>query len=259
LIILFLNITVFDIIDIIIVAYLLYSIYMLIRGSVAFNIFIGIALLYFSWLTTRALDMEMTSSILGQVIGIGAIALLIVFQQEVRRFLILIGNKYFITNNKFSLEKLFSFEKKISQLNDLEPFIESIIKFSKEKTGALIVFSRKMDLSIYSQIGDEINASVSSRLIETIFQKDSPLHDGAIIIQGNKIKSARCVLPISENPNLPADFGMRHRSALGMSEVTDAIIVIVSEQTGKISVAIHGELIRDIDIESLKELLINEL
>lgn len=256
---LFLHISFFDILDIFIVAYLLYYVYMLIRGSVAINIFVAIALLYFIWQLAKSLQMEMISSILGQIMGIGVIALLIVFQQDIRRFLIMVGNRYLTYNNKFSLERFFSF-KLTSKIDlDIDAIAEACEKMSSEKTGALIVIARRMDLQAYSEIGEEIQAKVTPRIIISIFFKDSPLHDGAIIIQNNKIKSARCILPISENPNLPPEYGMRHRSGLGMSEVSDAIVVIVSEQTGTISVAIRGEIISELNRNSLKILLMNEL
>ena len=232
---------------------------MLIRGSVAINIFVAIAILYFVWQLTKSLQMEMISSILGQVMGIGVIALLIVFQQDVRRFLIMVGNRYFTHNNKFSLERFFSFKLSSKSDLDLDAISEACEKMSLDKTGALIVIARRMDLQAYSEIGEEIQAKVSSRIIQSIFQKESPLHDGAIIIQHNKIKAARCILPNSDNPNLPPEFGMRHRSGIGMSEVSDAIVVIVSEQTGNISVALRSEIIPDLNRNSLKILLMNEL
>jgi uncharacterized protein (TIGR00159 family) len=232
---------------------------MLIRGSVALNIFVAIAALYFIWQLTKSLHMEMISSILGQIMGIGVIALLIVFQQDIRRFLIMIGNRYFTANNKFSLEKFFSFNLNPKIEIDLDAIALACEKMSAEKTGALIVIARKMDLQAYSEIGEDIMAKINSHILLSIFQKDSPLHDGAVIIQNNKIKAARCILPLSENPNLPSDYGMRHRSALGMSEVSDALIVVVSEQTGQISVALRGEIISNLDRSSLKILLLNEL
>lgn len=256
---LFLSISVFDVLDILIVAYLLYYIYMLIRGSVAINIFVAIALLYFIWQLAKSLNMEMISTILGQVMGIGVIALLIVFQQDIRRFLIMVGNRYFTYNNKFSLERFFSFKLSTKIDLDLDTVSEACEKMGNEKTGALIVISRRMDLFAYSEVGEELQAKVSVSIILSIFQKDGPLHDGAIIIHHNRIKAARCILPISENPNLPSEYGMRHRSGLGMSEVSDAIVIIVSEQTGQISVATHGEIIANLNRNSLKILLMNEL
>jgi uncharacterized protein (TIGR00159 family) len=231
---------------------------MLIKGSVALNIFIGIAIFYLMWLAVRALHMEMLSTILGQVMGVGAIALIIVFQQEVRRFLLLVGSKYLTTSNKFSLSRLFSLRLKPRAELNIKSIMVAVENLARKNTGALIVIARKMNLDNYSHIGDPLNANISSRLIESIFHKDSPLHDGAIIIHNNKVKSARCILPVSDQLNLPPHMGTRHRAALGMSESTDSFIIIVSEQTGKVSFAFDGELVYDITVDVLTEKLQEE-
>jgi uncharacterized protein (TIGR00159 family) len=246
----FLTIRILDIIDVLLVAYLMYQVYMLIRGTVAMNIFIGILSFYLLWIIVRALGMQLLGSILGQVIGVGVIALIIVFQQEIRRFLIFIGNQYF-SRNRLSLEKVIPINITPQPKVKIKSIIKAVINMAKSKTGALVVIARKSELTVYAETGDSLNAETSSRLIESIFNKDSPLHDGALIINGDRIVAARCVLPISENLNLPPNYGLRHRAALGLSENTDALTIIVSEQTGKISLAESGKLLTDVGVKEL--------
>ena len=236
----FITLKILDVVDILLVAILLYQIYLLIRGTVAINIFVGVFALYLVWLIVKALNMELLSTILDKVIGLGVIALIIVFQQEIRRFLLYIGNRYFSRYN-FSIERLF-FPGRTEK--DIQLNVESIVKaarnMSETKTGALIVLARRSELEVYAETGDLIDAVVSSRLLENLFFKNSPLHDGAVIITNNKIHAARCVLPVTDNTNLPAHYGMRHRAAIGITEHTDAVVVVVSEETGKISFVMDG-------------------
>ncbi len=246
----FIEIRVFDVIDVLLVAYLMYQVYMLIRGTVAMNIFIGILLFYLLWIIVRALDMQLLGSILGQIIGVGVIALIIVFQQEIRRFLIYIGNQYF-SRNRLSLERVIPINITPQPKVRIKSIIKAVINMAKSKTGALVVIARKSELTVYAETGDSLNAETSSRLIESIFNKDSPLHDGALIINGDRIVAARCVLPISENLNLPPNYGLRHRAALGLSENTDSLTIIVSEQTGKISLAESGKLLTEVGVKEL--------
>ncbi|MHC1704272.1 MAG: diadenylate cyclase CdaA [Tenuifilaceae bacterium] len=251
----FITIRVLDIIDIILVAFLLYQIYMLIRGTVAINIFIGIFVLYMIWLVVKVLNMELLSSILGQIIGVGVIALIIVFQQEIRRFLLFIGTRY-LSKNRFSIENwLFPKQQNMIAPVNIDAIVKACRNMSEAKTGALIVIARKSELQFYADTGDTIEAETSSRLIENIFFKNSPLHDGALIIINDKIRAARCILPVTENPNLPAHFGMRHRAALGISEHTDALIVVVSEETGKISFGVDGDIKYGISSMELRQQL----
>lgn len=251
----FIPFRVLDLIDIFLVAFLLYQIYMLIRGTVAINIFIGISVLYIIWLVVRVLNMELLSSILGQIIGVGVIALIIVFQQEIRRFLLFIGTRY-LSKNRFSIENwLFPKQKNMVAPVNIEAIVKSCRHMSESKTGALIVIARKSELQYYAETGDVIDAETSSRLIENIFFKNSPLHDGALIIINDKIRAARCILPVTENLNIPAHYGMRHRAALGISEHTDALIVVVSEETGKISFVHEGEIKHGISSMELRDLL----
>lgn len=243
---LFITIRALDVIDVVLVAFLLYQMYMLIRGTVAINIFVGIVLLYIFWLVVRALNMELLSSILGQIIGVGVLALIIVFQQEIRKFLLFIGNRY-INRRRFSFENFFFPKKREKQiLVKVDAIVKACRNMSETRTGALIVIARKSELQLYAESGDIIDADTSTRMIENIFFKNSPLHDGAVIIVNDRILAARCVLPITENINLPPHYGMRHKSAIGITEVTDAIAIVVSEETGKISVASEGMLRYDI-------------
>jgi diadenylate cyclase len=256
---LFINVRVLDVIDIVLVAFLLYQIYMLIRGTVAINIFMGIFVLYVIWLVVRALNMELLSSILGQIIGVGVIALIIVFQQEIRRFLLLIGTRY-LSHRRFSIENLFfPRSKRVEVPVNVDAIVRAARNMSEVKTGALIVIARKSDLQVYAETGDLINAETSSRLIENVFFKNSPLHDGAMIIKNDKIYAARCVLPVTEKMNLPASFGLRHRAAIGITELTDAIVVLVSEETGKISLIKGGSVKYGISAMELKSLLDNSM
>ncbi|MDK2978941.1 MAG: diadenylate cyclase [Bacteroidales bacterium] len=253
----FITIRFLDILDILLVAFLFYQIYNLIRGTTAMNIFIAIFSLYLTWLVVKALNMQLLSSILGQVIGVGVIALIIVFQQEIRRFLLIISTRY-INNRKFSLENLFSFGNSKPSTIDINSIVNACSNMSAFKTGALIVISKKSDLMSFIKTGDIINADTSSRLLESIFFKNSPLHDGAVIIQNDKIIAARCVLPITERLDLPPQFGMRHRAAIGIAEKTDAVVIIVSEETGAISFAKLDDIETNIGPNRLRQLLENE-
>ncbi|MCX7862387.1 MAG: diadenylate cyclase CdaA [Bacteroidales bacterium] len=255
---LFIHITFFDVLDILLFAFILYKIYMLIRGSLAINIFIGIALIYLLWLSVRAFKMQLMEALLGQIMGVGMIALVIVFQQEIRRFLLLIGSKYFTINYRTRFLSLFKFQKKSKPILNFSSIEVSLKNLSDKKIGALFVIANKMSLDNYSHIGDTLNAHISSRLIESIFTKDSPLHDGAILIHNNKIVSARCILPISDRVDLPPHYGTRHRAALGMSEFTDSFIIVVSEENGAISFAHNGNLYYDVSIHDIKKALEEE-
>jgi diadenylate cyclase len=243
-----------DVVDILIVAYLMYQIYMLIKGTVAINIFIGIFSIYLVWLIVKALNMQLLGSILGQVISVGVIALIIVFQQEVRRFLLMLGSRYL----SHSLEKVLNLNIDEAPNVKIKHVVRACTFLSDHKVGALIIISRKSSLSLYSETGDILNAETSSRLLESIFNKNSPLHDGAVIIKNDKIHAARCILPVSENPDLPANYGLRHRAALGLTEHTDALAIIISEESGSISIADSGRIEHDLSRESLTQFLEKE-
>jgi uncharacterized protein (TIGR00159 family) len=252
------KITVLDIIDIVLVAVILFQLYKLIRGTAALSIFIGIFLIYMFWLIVKALNMELIGALLGQVIGVGVIALIIVFQQEVRRFLLVIGNRY-MTRRRFSFGKIFSsVEEETGSPKEAEEIVRAVESMAAKKTGALIVLGRKSSLDIYSEGGERISAIINAELLETIFFKNSPLHDGAVLIEDGKIFAARCPLPITDRVSLPPRFGMRHRAAIGISEHTDALVVVVSEESGKIMVAEAGEVKEHITPNELRQILLKE-
>ena len=234
----FIHVGISDIFDILMVALLMYQLYKLIRGTPALSIFMGIIILYLSWLGVRVFNMQLLSTILGQVLGVGVLALIILFQQEIRRFLMMLGTRY---QHSVFFQKLFNTVKNSGSW-DLDSIVRACRNMSETKTGALIVIERKLVLDMYAETGDEIDARISSRLLQNLFFKNSPLHDGAVILRRNRILSARCTLPITENPYIPAHYGMRHRAAIGCTENTDALVITVSEETGLISVAEHGEI-----------------
>ena len=250
----FIHIRFLDVIDIILVAILLYQIYMLIRGTVAFSISMGIAAIYVFWLGVRALKMELLASIMGQVLGVGVIALIIVFQQEIRRFLIYIGSRY-VDGNRISVEKFFNLRFESKSQVKIRSILKAAMQFAQEKTGALIVIKKKSNMDMYAETGDILNAETSSRLFSSIFNKTSPLHDGAVIVENDKVKAARVILPVTEKLDLPPEYGLRHRAGLGISEVTDSLVIIISEETGQISLAENGILHKNVTSKLLKQKL----
>jgi uncharacterized protein (TIGR00159 family) len=244
-----------DMVDIFLVSVLIYQLYKLVRGTAAMNIFVGVAVFYLFYRTVRLFNLELFSSILGKFIDVGVIALLIVFQQELRRFFLFIGT-YNLAGNQRIRKAIFNWgdEGKDAAL-DINAVIKSCRNMSEAKTGALIIVTRGNDLKFYTNTGDPVEAQVSVRMIESIFFKNSPLHDGAVIISNNTIRAARCVLPVTENNSFPAHLGMRHRAAVGITENTDALAIVVSEQTGEIAFARDGEMENAVSPEKLKELL----
>ena len=243
-----------DLLDILLVAFLIYQVYQLVRGTVAVNIFYGIFLIYITWLVVRALKMELLGSILGQVIGLGLVALLIVFQQEVRRFLLMLGTRYF-RNRRFSFERFFHPSQQQPGKWNYDQLVLACKRMSASRTGALIVIAKKSELRAFAETGCPVDAIITAELLETIFQKDSPLHDGAVIIARNRISAARCVLPVTESSDLPGSLGLRHRSAVGMSESSDSFVIVVSEETGEISYANQGQLVQKVKPAELMKLL----
>jgi uncharacterized protein (TIGR00159 family) len=250
----FLDLRFIDIIDIVLVAYLMYRLYKLIRGTIAQNIFFGLFAFVIFWLFIKSLNMELSATILDNIVNVGVIALIVVFQQEIRRFFLLIGTKYNIAN-KFSVEKIFSGQSSGVMTIYNKPIVRTCQNLAKTKTGALIVMSKKSEMLDYVQTGELVNAVISSQLLENIFFKNSPLHDGAVIIAQNKIKAAGCILPVSQNLNLPKKLGLRHRAALGVTEATDASAIVVSEETGKISYFQAGKINHGVSPEELEKLL----
>lgn len=247
----FLDFGIIDFIDIFIVAYLLYQFYMIIRGTSAMNVFVAIFSVYLVWLIVKALQMELLSSILGHVMGVGVLAVFIVFQQEIRKFLLMFVNKY--SKIDFSVERLFRFfNQKTGVKINFEPIINACKEMSVKKTGVLIVIPKESDFKQVIETGDAINAPTSSQLLQTIFFKNSPMHDGAVIIFENTIVAASCVLPITNRGDLPKEVGLRHRAAVGATENTDAFAIIISEERGHISYSEKGRLITNIKIDELE-------
>ena len=248
----FLEVSWVDIFDVVFVSILLYQLYKLLRGSVAVRIFLGFLSLYLLFLVVKAAEMELLTEILGQFMGVGVLAVIILFQQEIRKFLLLIGK-----STAFNKENMFKNLKiwKRSSLENLNvtPVIEASKALGSSNTGALIVFSKGSELKFYAESGDIIDAKISKRLLMSIFNKYSPLHDGAVIIYKGKIAAARCILPVSENDNLPASYGLRHRAALGMSETTDTLVLIISEETGQMSVTRNGRIYYNLSPQEIRK------
>ncbi len=251
----FIDFSFIDFLDVVVVALLLFQIYRVVRGTGAMATFAGIFIIYLAWIVVRMLGMELLSNLLGQVIGVGALALVVVFQQEIRRYLLMLGRR----SNQGIWKRIFMRGTKISVDRAIQKEIyEAAVTMSKSKTGALIVMERSTDLEVYESSGDRIDGVISRRLIESIFFKNSPLHDGAMIISGGRISAARCILPTSDNPNVPAHLGLRHRAALGLSENSDALTIVVSEETGRITVVENGEIKTLKEKEQLKALLLGD-
>ncbi len=254
---LFIHIRLLDVIDVFLVAMLLYQLYMLARGTIALNIIIVVAVIYIFWKVVEALQMELLSSIIGQLMGVGVVALIIVFHPEIRRFLIYTGSKY-VDGNKISLDSLFKMRFETKARVPIKSILKAVMLMSQTKTGALIAIQRKSNMKIFTESAEKLNSQTSSRLITSIFNKTGPLHDGAIIVDRDLIVAARVILPVTDKPNLPPEYGLRHRAALGASEVTDAFIIVVSEETGQISVAENGILQKNIGIKVLTQKLEEE-
>ncbi|MBQ8864411.1 MAG: diadenylate cyclase CdaA [Rikenellaceae bacterium] len=242
----FINIGIIDIIDIVAVALGMYYIYKMTRGSVAMNIIMGVVFIYIVWVATRALNMELVSGILGGVINVGVIALFILFQPELRQFLQNVGMSQ---KRNALLRRLLPSGKTVSF--DNTQLLNAVVNMSESKTGALIVLTQESDLSLIIDTGIVVDAQLSTPLIENLFFKNSPLHDGAVIVNGDRIVAARCVLP-STQQKVPKSTGMRHRAALGISDISDVIVIVVSEETGAISIAHDGQLKRGIAPDQLR-------
>ena len=231
-----------DIFDIVIVAFLLYYLYKIMKESGTINIFYGVLAFIMVWVVaSELLGMRLIGSILDKFMSIGLLVLVIIFQDQIKRFLVELGSQ---KRWRF-LGKLFHHHKGVAQ-EDIHqwimPVVYACMNMARSKTGALIVIQQTMPLENYERTGDIINAEINSRLIENIFFKNSPLHDGALIIANNRLVSAGCILPVSHDTDIPRSMGLRHRSGLGISQATDAAAIIVSEETGNISVAIRGKI-----------------
>ena len=255
----FLEITFIDIIDIILVTVLLFYLYKLLRGTVAINIFLGIVIIYLIWKFTDVLNMNVLSNLLGKFISVGFFALIVVFQQEIRKFLLLLGSTNFAT--KKNILKYFKFLNNTDEIIslDIKTLILSCEKMSSEKTGAIIVIERENNLEFLKNTGDKTKIRLTSQILETIFFKNSPLHDGAVIIKDNSVIATRIVLPVSESESIPKNFGLRHKAGIGISEKTDSIVLVISEQTGKVSYIKDGEFENFISFKKLSNQIKKDL
>jgi uncharacterized protein (TIGR00159 family) len=237
-----------DIVDVVFVAFLMYQFYRLVRGTIAINIIIGLFAFLIFWLAIRSLKMDLSANILDNLVNVGSIAIIIVFQQEIRRFFLHFGSKY----------KLFQNDAGKKGIQFIEPIVRACENMSTTRTGALIVIVRQALMQDIVDTGEKLDADITQRLIESLFFKNNPLHDGAIIINKNRIVAAACILPISQAGSLPKDLGLRHRAALGISEHTDCIAIVVSEESGEISVFQNGKFrpnLKPIELEILLQSL----
>ena len=254
----FLNFGLKDLIDIFLVAILLYYVYRLMKQSRSINIFSGIIIFLLVWLlVSQILEMKLLGSILDKLVSYGVIALIILFQDEIRKFLTSLGNHH-------RVNRLFRWftsgnQKKNIDKQSIMPVVMACMNMARGKVGALIVFERNMPLADVIKTGETINANINQRLIENIFFKNSPLHDGAMIIRGKRIEAAGCILPVSHDTNIPKTLGLRHRAALGISQESDALAIVVSEETGYIATTLNGEFRHNLSAEELESLLTNSL
>jgi uncharacterized protein (TIGR00159 family) len=248
----FLEINWVDIIDILLVTLLLSQVYKLMRGSMAIRVFFGFLSLYLIYLVVRAVEMELLSSILGQFMGVGVLAVIVLFQQEIRKFLLLVGKSTSFKEGQFMKNLRFVMNSTASPKMDVTSIVEAAKALGATNTGALMVISKDSELKFYVESGDKIDAHLSKRLLITIFTKNGPLHDGAVIIHKGRILAARCILPVTDLDDLPAHYGLRHRAAIGMSEVTDTLLVVVSEETGQISAVQNGEIQNNLSPQELR-------
>ena len=252
----FLNISFADILDILMVAIFIYLAFRWIRGSAAMNIFIAVILLFVLRVVVAAFNMKLMNALLGTFIDVGVIALIVIFQPEVRHFLMKLGSRYGMAGkSRDFFNKLMGIQDQKMAGGTVNEIAEACRAMSADKTGALIVFPRKDSLDFIVETGDIVDAKVTRRLIMNIFFKNSPLHDGAMIIEGGRIAAARCTLPITEKMDLPASYGMRHKAAIGVSEQTDADVLVVSEETGAVSYVRSGVVKPIANINELKLIL----
>jgi len=240
-------IRVVDLLEVALVAYVLYKLYLLMRGTIAVQIFVGILALYIVQIFVTAADMTIMRSLFGSISEVFVLAVIILFQPEIRRLLLLLGQNPLVRR----------FMRSPAQRERIHEIVSAVKHMASERIGALIVFERSTGLRSYIETGEEIRAQVSRDLLVTIFYSQNPLHDGAVIIRDARIEAARCILPVSTNMRLSPHLGLRHRAAVGVTEVSDAFVVVVSEETGYISVASNGELRSNISVDRL-ESYINE-
>ena len=245
-----------DIIDILLVALMLYYIYRLMRDSRSLNVFIGILVFVVVWIfVSQVLEMRLLGTILDKLVSVGVIALIVLFQEDIRKVLYNLGAHQRMRR----LAELFTTKrarekKKKDVKQDIMPVVMACMNMGRSKTGALIVFERTMPLDDIVATGDRIDANINQRLMENVFFKNSPLHDGALIISQHRLKAAGCILPVSHDLDIPKELGLRHRSAMGISQESDALAVVVSEETGAISIAMHGEFRLRLSAEELESI-----
>ncbi|MBQ2489957.1 MAG: diadenylate cyclase CdaA [Bacteroidales bacterium] len=239
-----------DILDICLATLLIYLLFRWLRGTTAVNIFIGILLFYILWKLVVLFHMDLLSEILGQFLNVGLVALIVIFQPEIRKFFLYIGKSNPLRNIEIMKEK----SEKYTE-GQIEQIVRACKNMSSSKTGALIVFTRANPLDDIIQTGEAINSEISRELIETIFFKNTPLHDGALVIRDRKMVAARCILPVSQKDNIPSHLGLRHRASIGVTENTDCLTVIVSEQTGHISYCSGGVIHENVGDKGLREML----
>jgi diadenylate cyclase len=255
----FLDIGWLDVLDITLVSVLLYQIYNLVRGSVASRVFVGYLSVYLFYLIAKALGLHLLTTILEYFISVGALALIIIFQQEIRRFLLLIGKSTNIGNNRWVRRWLLRQAEQPEPPTTLRPVLDACKVLAAEFAGGLLVLQRHDDLGNVVGSGEVLNADLSKPLLLSIFNQYSPLRDGAVLIGEGRILAARCILPVSDDAELPASMGFRHRAALGMSEATDAAVIAISEETGRLSLATNGELDTGLTLTDLEEKLLRYL
>lgn len=247
-----------DFIDIFLVALMLYYIYRLMKESRSLNVFIGIIVFILTWLfVSQILEMRLLGSIMDKLVSVGVIALIVLFQEDIRKFLYNLGAHHRMKG----IVRLFSSgeKKKDTDKESIMPVVMACMNMSRAKVGALIVIERISPLDEIVETGDFIDANINQRLIENIFFKNSPLHDGAMVISKKRIRAAGCILPVSHSIDIPKELGLRHRAALGVSQSSDAIAIVVSEETGGISVAIKGKFQLRLSAEQLESILTREL
>lgn len=251
------DIRILDIVDILLVAFLLFYLYRLVKGTVAINIFIGIVIVYATWKLTEFLQMQLLSRILGGFLGVGMFALIVVFQQEIRKFLLMLGTTNFSGRRK--LLQRFQIKTRSAFNTDILSILKACAKMGQSKTGALIVLQRNNSLDFVKSSGDIMSLEVNQPILESIFYKNSPLHDGALIIEDNTITATRVILPVTSESKLPSRFGLRHRAAMGITEKTDAVCLVVSEETGQLSYLKEGDFVLYKDLKELEKLLARDL
>jgi diadenylate cyclase len=252
----FLKLTPLGILDILLVALIMYQLYTLVKGTIAANIIIGLVLIYIIYFLVKALHMPLLTAILGKFIDVGPIAVIVIFWQEIRRFLLVVGKNASLQRNKAWWQYFFGkAEAEKNNYARIKPIIDACKSLKQTRTGALIVFAKYYDEQFYQNSCEVMEARISKRLLESIFQKTSPLHDGAVVIAENKIKSASCILPLTDKTDLPPQFGLRHRAGIGVTEANEATAIIVSEETGEISYAKQGKVKMNISFAELEKLL----